>query len=552
MSRKPIVMFAAALLLGPLCAGAADAPASIQVDEQLLKDVKIPTDGPGLLDFFRKRTPSTDSAARTQALIRKLGDDSFKVRQQASEDLVAQGALALPLLRQAVKDTDLEVKRRARECIRRIEDTATTALQLSAAARVLSLRKPAGAAEVLLDFLAGVEDEGVTQDIRVALAGVAVRDGKPEKVLVSALTDKSPLRRAAAGVALCRAGVKEQQAGVRKLLSDPDAEVRLRVATALVESKDKDAIPVVIALLTEVPREKSWPVEEMLYRLAGERAPDVPPGEDDAGRKKFRDAWAGWWKKYGADIDAAKLGDLKTMLGLLFTVIADNKGIAVVEFAATGKERWKIPNLNNPVDVYVLPGNRVLIAEYGSNRVIECDFKGKILWEKKVNSGPYAAQRLPNGNTFIATQQGLLEVDAKGKELWAMNVQSRAAYKFPDGHIALMGDDRNYRTFDAARKQIKSVNIPFQRGNTIGGIEFYPGGRILIADGNTLKEYDANGKKIWEAAVQDPDCLQRLPNGNTLVASMGTNRIIEVNRAGKIVWEKKMPVGARPWMARRR
>jgi HEAT repeat protein len=529
---------------------AADGP-GISQDEKLLAEAKLPTDGPGLLDFFKRRTPSEASRARTQLLIRQLGDDSFKVRQQASRDLVAQGPLALPLLRVAAKDTDLEVKRRALQCIQRIEDTATSVFQITAAARVLAVRKPAGAAEVLLDFLAGVEEEAAADDIRAALAVVAVRDGQPEKVLVSALTDKSPLRRAAAGAALARAGVKQQQAAVRKLLSDPDAGVRLRVGLALVEGKDKDAIPALIALLADLPRERCWPVEELLYRLAGERAPDVAPGDDPAGRRKFRDAWTAWWKKYGPEIDAAKLGELKTLLGLLFAVVADNTGCTLIEYGPNGKERWRIPNLNNSVDVYVLPGNRVLIAEYGRGRVIECDFKGKVLWEKKVQ-GPYAAQRLPNGNTFIATQSQLLEVDAKGKELWTMNVQSRAAYKFPNGQIALMGDDRQFRTYDASRKQIKSVNIPFQRGNTIGGIEFLPGGRILIADGNTLKEYDANGKKVWDVAVQDPDCLQRLPNGNTLVASMGTNRIIEVNRAGKIVWEKKAENNGRPWMARRR
>jgi hypothetical protein len=529
---------------------AADGP-SVAEDVKLLSDAKIPTDGGGLLEFFRKRTPSETSQARTQALIRQLGDDSFKNRQQASVDLVAQGPLALPLLREAAKDTDLEVRRRALECIRRIEDTATTAFQIGAAARVLAARKPAGAAEVLLDFLASLEDEAAAEDVGAALAGVAVRDGKPDKVLVAGLTHKSPLRRAAAGAALCRAGVKEQQAAVRKLLSDPDASVRLRIGMALVERKDKDAVPVLIALLADLPREKRWPVEEMLYRLAGERAPDVAPGEDEAGRRKVRDAWAAWWKKHGPDIDAAKLGDIKATLGLLFVVIADNTGCTLVEYGANGKERWKIPRLNNSVDVYILPGNRALIAEYGHSRVMECDFKGKILWEKKVPS-PYAAQRLANGNTFIATQSQLLEVDVKGKELWTMQVQSRAAYKFPNGQIALMGNDSQYRTYDAARKQIKSVNIPFQRGNAIGGIEFLPGGRILIADGNTLKEYDSNGKKVWEVAIQDPDCLQRLPNGNTLVASMGTQRIIEVNRAGKVVWEKKMDNGGRPWLARRR
>jgi len=33
--------------------------------------------------------------------------------------------------------------------------------------------------------------------------------------------------------------------------------------------------------------------------------------------------------------------------------------------------------------------------------------------------------------------------------------------------------------------------------------------------------------------------VQRLPNGNTLVASANTQKIVELNRAGRVVWEHK-------------
>src|SRR5262249_31807925 len=43
---------------------------------------------------------------------------------------------------------------------------------------------------------------------------------------------------------------------------------------------------------------------------------------------------------------------------------------------------------------------------------------GNVLWEKKVD-GPLAAQRLPNGNTFIATRYELLEVNRDGKQVFS-------------------------------------------------------------------------------------------------------------------------------------
>ena len=62
-------------------------------------------------------------------------------------------------------------------------------------------------------------------------------------------------------------------------------------------------------------------------------------------------------------------------------------------------------------------GQRVLIAEWGADRITERNLQGKILWEKKVRK-PCNVQRLANGNTWIALEGGaILEVDRAGKEV---------------------------------------------------------------------------------------------------------------------------------------
>src|SRR5947209_4641300 len=81
---------------------------------------------------------------------------------------------------------------------------------LAAAARTLGARKPAGAAEVLLDYLPNAPGEGVVDEVCGALAAVALSGGKPDPALLKALDDKLPARRAAAAVALVRAGAREQ------------------------------------------------------------------------------------------------------------------------------------------------------------------------------------------------------------------------------------------------------------------------------------------------------------------------------------------------------
>src|SRR5262245_26941143 len=84
-------------LLGtaPVSVTAADPDTS--ADEQLLKAAKIGTDNAALLDFFRNRTVSEEDRASIEKLIALLGDNSFKVRQKASADLVVLGSAAVHL-----------------------------------------------------------------------------------------------------------------------------------------------------------------------------------------------------------------------------------------------------------------------------------------------------------------------------------------------------------------------------------------------------------------------------------------------------------------------
>lgn len=191
-------------------------------DEKVLREAKIAVTGPALLAFVRKQAPDPAVVAKVRTLIRKLGDDSFKVREQASKDLVALGAVAIPLLRAATRDDDDEVARRARSCLRQIRaragETPVNAATIGAAVRLLALRQPAGAAEVLLNYLPGADPE-VAGEVRAALFALAQQEGKPNPVLLKALDDKDPARRAAAAAALGKdGGTYAKQPGRRLFL----------------------------------------------------------------------------------------------------------------------------------------------------------------------------------------------------------------------------------------------------------------------------------------------------------------------------------------------
>ena len=68
-----------------------------------------------------------------------------------------------------------------------------------------------------------------------------------------------------------------------------------------------------------------------------------------------------------------------------------------------GRTRWTVEGFRGAMSAQALPGNRVLVAENMANMVVEKDQQNVSVWEYQTPSNPIACQRLPNGNTFIAT-----------------------------------------------------------------------------------------------------------------------------------------------------
>jgi HEAT repeat protein len=204
----------------------------VTADEATLANHKIKHDGASLLDFFRKRTITEGRRERLEKLVKQLGSKKYRERDNAQKELIAQGAPALPFLRKAANDPDLETSTRAQKCLKAIQ-TLGTELP-AAAARLLVVRKPTGAAGVLLNYAPFADDEGLEEEVLTCLGQLAIHDGKVDPVLTDGLKDKFGAKRAAAGWVLARMADVGQRSKVRALLDDQDKTVRQRVADGLV------------------------------------------------------------------------------------------------------------------------------------------------------------------------------------------------------------------------------------------------------------------------------------------------------------------------------
>jgi HEAT repeat protein len=534
-----------------LAGARADDAEQSAADQQLLRQAGIEIEDAPLLEYLRKRTLIDDDVAKVKDMVRKLGDDVFVVRKQAVNDLVALGATARPMLREALTDSDAEIVRQATNCLEVIEKNLKPEVT-QAATRMLARRKPAAATKVLLEFLPFAEDESVADEVRTALTALATRDGKSDPVLLAGTSDKLAVRRAAAVEALLRSKALALEEG-RKFLADKDTLVRLGAALALTQRQDKEAMGTLITLLADVPTEQAWQVEDVLCRLAGDKAPAVSLGDDDVTRKKCRDAWAAWWQKNAAVIDLKVLADGQRPLGFTLVTTVDNRNRGkVYEIGLDGKQRWKIENLNFPIDAQVLPGERVLIAEMNGAKVTERDFKGKVIKEWKYQM-PVACQRLPNGNTFIAGRNGMAEFDRENKEIFKYSRNDFGIFggvKLRNGEYGMVTQFGTFVRLDSAGKEGKSIAVGQTQNFCVP--DALPSGRVLVpmwAVGKVV-EFDPEGKEVWTGQVNSPVSAFRLPNGNTLIASQGNRKVVELDRNGKEVWSHQ--ADGNPWRVRRR
>jgi HEAT repeat protein len=531
-------------LLAAACAAGESLPPSVLVsrpdDEVRLRGLGLPTDGPGLVVYLRRQVPRPGDPERVAALIRRLGADSFDMREAASSSLVAFGMTARPQLCAALSDPDAEVSTRARRCLARIEHAATPEAR-SALLRLVARLRPPGAAEAVLDLLPTLDDPALAAEAAAAVTATGVQGDRPDPALVRALTDPHPVKRAAAGSAVARLGLPAMRAAVGRLMADPDLSVRREVALGCLEANDKGAVPVLIDLLPRLPRAEVDAVEETLYVVA---AGVSPPADDGGAGARRRAAWQAWWAAHGDGVDlrAAEVSPRSYGLTLVAAVGRGGEG-EVVEMDRAGRVLWRLGGLRHPVDAHVV-GERVLVADSTRRTVSWWTFRGEEVWSRKVPELLLGARPLPGGGVLVITRGRVAVWDAAGHEVRAVERPQdvAAACRFRDGRLAVVTTGGRCVRYDARGRE--DGGFPCGVVISVGAnVDALPGGHVLVPlyTRNQVAEYDAEGNITWSAPVMRPTSVHRTAGGHTLVASRSARLVVEIDGRGDEVWRRELP-----------
>ena len=138
------------------------------------------------------------------------------------------------------------------------------------------------------------------------------------------------------------------------------------------------------------------------------------------------------------------------------------------------------------------------------------------------------------------SQHLLIEFDAAGRKVWQRTVgqQPWACLGLPSGH-RLVGSyaERSIVEYDDQGEEVWRVEgLP--GGPT--SIQRLDNGNTLVActEGSQVIEIDPAKKTVWSAAIEGrPVDARRLEDGRTLVTLQHAQKVVEIDAAGKVVWE---------------
>ena len=216
----------------------------------------------------------------------------------------------------------------------------------------------------------------------------------------------------------------------------------------------------------------------------------------------------------------------------------------IVDLDAAKKPRYEIKDIQFPLDAQLLPGPRVLVAEHGANKVTERDSLGNILWAKGIDE-PLVCQRLANGNTLIANIDGFVEVDHSGAEILRFRPKNderlMKAQRRSDGFTAIvlqtsLGEESRLVWLDRSLRERASFPVAVRTSG--GRIDTLPGDEILLPEleNNRIVRFDAKGKVVWMAELEQPVAAVRTPTGTILANCKTLRGAVELNDQGKEIW----------------
>ncbi len=207
-------------------------------------------------------------------------------------------------------------------------------------------------------------------------------------------------------------------------------------------------------------------------------------------------------------------------------------------------DRLQPPNLMQAIHPF---GRRVLVSDYGGDKVAIVDPDGRVEWEFPAEK-PQDVWMLANGNVLFSHLRGAREVTMQRKTVWEYTsppgTEVHGCQPLPGGRVLVVecGTKRLVEV-DRDGEIAREIAVPIVTRNPhdqMRGCRRTLDGRYLIsAKGDrAVLELDASGKLVRSIKTPgDPHEVRELPNGHLLIACGEGEAILELDRERSVVWK---------------
>jgi len=236
----------------------------------------------------------------------------------------------------------------------------------------------------------------------------------------------------------------------------------------------------------------------------------------------------------------------------LFTLTADFESQRIVETDMAGKVLWNYPIPDSVkgdkgflLDVNLLDNGHILFTLHGAG-IFEITRAGDLVWSHQDPEASHDADRLANSNTLYNRgwaakgEAAAVEVSPEGKTVWSWD--GVAAFDRPP--FADVDRDGWMHVNSLTRLAGGNTLISIRNFNTV--VEVDRGGQVVWSitfRSRGGKGFPATEGEIKGSANHEPELLD---NGNLLLALRRPHRFVEVDRQNEyIVWEWQHPDGHR-------
>lgn len=223
--------------------------------------------------------------------------------------------------------------------------------------------------------------------------------------------------------------------------------------------------------------------------------------------------------------------------------------------------------------MHFLHGREMYVADMEKGNLVHLNDKGDVIWQTKVKN-IHDLQLLENGNVLMQTDAwNVIEMKPNQEQtvVWQYDARSEPSNKDKRVEIhafqrlangnTMIAESGSARIIEVdAKNEIKKqialqVKSPSAHSDT-RMVRKLANDHYLVAHENDrcVREYDAEGKVVWEYAIplfdqaekggHGPEGfgnrvfgVERLKNGNTLIGAGNGHAVLEVTPEKKIVWE---------------